>query len=103
MTDYEPNTAQRQRFSRVLIEQLDTEPFQPQYKRKPFGSSVVGLPARLENYFWPDPDTDYARTQTLLEPLWSEAGELALALQADGGWSPRQQKDAVDLALKILK
>ncbi len=100
MTDHEPNTAQRQRFLRALIEQLDTEPFQPRYRLKPVGLLVTGWPNRLKSYFWPKPGVnDYVQTR----PLWLEAEKLSRALQNTGGWSSRQKQDAVDLASKIFK
>jgi hypothetical protein len=85
-----------------LIEELHDEPFQPQYRRRPYGPSVTGWPARLRSYFWPNPVLNYEATNELMEPWFTHASELSQQLLATGRWTPDERAEAASLAMKML-
>lgn len=87
---------------RALVRSLHTTPFQPRYRKKPFGAAVSGWDARLLAYFWPDPQTGYRATAAGMHAIESEALSLAQALDGAAGWSPAQQERAVALARAIF-
>jgi hypothetical protein len=65
---------ERERLVRALVEAVHEEPYQPQFRRRPYGDPVVGWPGRLARYFWPHPVMDLRATHELLSPGFDEAG-----------------------------
>ena len=94
--------AARGAYLKALMMQLHREPFQPMRRRKPVGDVVVGWPARLESYFWPDLRTGYAETFALWQEFADAARPLSEVLESGGSWSAEQQQDALELAERIL-
>src|SRR5690606_4968796 len=66
--------AQRERAAvvRHLVDEIHQDPFQPQFRREPYGERVTGWPARLRTYFWPHPVMDLRATSETLTPWFDE-------------------------------
>ncbi|MDZ7801909.1 MAG: hypothetical protein U5K81_14110, partial [Trueperaceae bacterium] len=47
---------------RQLAHDIEAEPFQPRYRREPYGKPVTGWRARYLSYFWPRPSMDVKAT-----------------------------------------
>ena len=93
----------REDFIRVLVEEMENEPFQPMYRRKPIGEPVTGWAARLRTYFWPSPDVDYLTTHEIISPMLHCAQELATELERNGEWTESEGERAVELAEGIFR
>ena len=93
----------RDGFVRAFVEEIDKEPFQPMYRRKPVGEPVTGWADRLRAYFWPSPDVDYLTTHANTAPMLRRARELAMELERNGEWSVSEGKQAVELAGGIFR
>jgi len=85
------------------VEEIENEPFQPMYRRKPVGEQVTGWAARLCAYFWPSPAVDYIITHKIITPLLHSAQELATALEHNGKWTDSEGERAVELAEEIFQ
>ena len=92
----------RRRLLAELAEQIDREPYQPHYRRRPVGSQVVGWPDRLRAYFWPSPDVDLAETEDRMAPWFEAAGRLSRRLEERGAWSGEERDAACEVAWKML-
>ena len=93
----------RQQLLSQLVNELHHEPLRLYYRKKPFGKPVTGWDSKLRSYFWPDPATNYAATHTLLEPWFSEAGQLSQRLLEGQNWTSEERTQAKDLAWEVLK
>ena len=67
---------------RALVEHIETEPFQAQYRRRPVGPVVCGWAERLERYFWPTPADGLSATLRTMTPWFERAGVPAAAARA---------------------
>jgi hypothetical protein len=94
--------ADRRAHLEALVRRIHEEPWQPVFRRKPFGAPVTGWDARLLAYFWPGPDQGYARTCAAVDALAEQAQGLALALGWNGGWNEDEGAAAVELAHAIF-
>jgi len=92
----------REDFIRVLVEEIENEPFQPMYRRKSVGEPVTGWAARLCAYFWPSPDVGYLATHAIIAPMLCYAQELATELERNGEWTVSEGNQAVELAEGIF-
>ena len=88
---------------RELVESIHTEPFQPRYRRRPHGPTVVGWPARLLSYFWPTPAVDLVATNRAMDPWFERAGALARRLDDGSVWTDAQRDEATELARTMLR
>lgn len=91
----------RQQLIRDFVTWVDTEPYQPMYRKRKMGTPVSGWGARLSAYFWPRPESDYAKTAETMKPMLAKIGALARALDAGHAWSEGQRQDAVEVAKRI--
>ena len=82
-----------------MVHEIEDEPFQAHYKRRPWGPSVRGWATRLEAYFWPKPEIGYAQTLERLRPLLSEGQALAEACRP---WSDATAVRAVRFANAVF-
>lgn len=95
--------ADRRAHLEALVRRIQEEPYQPVFRRKPFGTQVTGWDARLLAHFWPGPDQGYARTCAAVDALAEQAQGLALALGWNGRWNEDEGAAAVELAHAIFK
>ena len=91
----------RASFVAALVDQIDSEEYQPHYRLHPVGAPLRGWPQRLEAYFWPGPEFSYRDTARALSPLECEARRLVLAFEA-GTWDSQDRATAVELAHRIF-
>lgn len=87
----------------ALVRDIHTDPFQPVYRKRPFGAQVTGWDARLMAYFWPGPHHGYRETRAAMQTLTESSGRLAQALSERGHWSEAEQTEAVDLAHAVFE
>lgn len=90
-------------FLQALVRQLDLEPFQPVYRKRPQGQPVTGWHARLSSYFWPAPHVGYRETQVAMCELIAASRRLAQALLEGRSWTKEEQDQAVRLAHAVFK
>lgn len=93
---------ERSAIVRQLVDELHQDPFQPQFRREPYGDPVTGWPARLRTYFWPHPVMDLRATSETLTPWFDEAGELSRRLLDGASWTPEERRRAAVLGWSIL-
>lgn len=89
-------------YLRALVRDIDTDPFQPVYRKRSLREPVEGWGARLDAYFWPGPDRGYLATLDAMRALVEASGQLAQALSSPDGWSDAQQARAVALAHDVF-
>ena len=87
---------------RALVEHIETEPFQAQYRRRPVGPVVCGWAERLERYFWPTPSDGLSATLRTMTPWFERAGVLAAALDCGASWTTRDRAAATQLVEAML-
>lgn len=87
---------------RVLVEHIETEPFQAQYRRRPVGPVVRGWAERLKRYFWPTPSDGLSATFHTMTPWFERAGVLAAALDRGEAWTTHDRAAATHLAEAVL-
>lgn len=95
-------TASRKDYLRALVKAIHAEPFQPIYRKRPFGAPVKGWDARLMAYFWPAPQHGYRETSRSMHAFTENAGQLARVLAARGAWNDIEQAQAIELAHAIF-
>ena len=84
----------------AFIDEVDSEPYQPVYRRQSFGSPVVGWSNRLSSYFWPKPSVGLRETEERLQALLARGEELSLSLPS---WTQSQREMAVKFALEVFQ
>jgi len=94
--------ADRRAHLETLVRRIHEEPYQPVYRRKPFGAPVTGWDARLRAYFWPSPAQGYAATCKEVAEIENTAHGLAEALLSNRGWSEADGAAAIALAHAIF-
>lgn len=94
--------AGRTDYLRTLVRDIEREPFQPVYRKRPFGALVTGWEARLQAYFWPAPKHGYRETCAAIQSLTGTSAQLIRKLSAGGGWTDAEQRQAVDLAHAVF-
>lgn len=92
----------RKGYLRSLVRDIHADPFQPVYRRRPFGQPVIGWEARLLAYFWPGPHSGYRETRLAMQALTEASGKLAQVL-AVRGWTVAEQMQAVQLAHDVFR
>ena len=97
-----PATAGRTGYLEALVRDVHEQPFQPVYRKRPFGTAVQGWDARLLAYFWPSPATGYRETAAGMLDIAGTSRRLAEALAVRGTWSEGEQQEAVDLAHAVF-
>jgi hypothetical protein len=90
----------RSAFVRYLVQTIEEDPYQPAYQNKKIGNKVYGWRDRLNAYFWPSPQVDFARTTESVSRLVSTGSELARTID---DWSPDHCRQAVEWANAVLK
>lgn len=96
------NVPERAALVRKLVDEIHQDPYQPKYRRDPYGDRVTGWPARLRTYFWPHPVMDLRATAETLAPWFDEAGALSRRLLDGEGWGPEERRRAAVLAWSML-
>lgn len=91
----------RDRLLRLLLDEIQDEPFQARYRGREVGPVVVGWPARLQRYFWPRPDVDLRATDRWLAPMFEGAGDLSARLVEHAAWAPDERRAATRLARRM--
>lgn len=94
--------ANRASYIEALVRSIQDEPFQPAFRKRPFGATVQGWDARLHAYFWPAPSQGYLATSRDITAITARCQKLAVALMANGGWSSAEQHEAVELAHAVF-
>lgn len=94
--------AGRAAYLQTLVRHIHEQPWQPVYRRKPFGTPVRGWDERLKAYFWPLPVKGYDQTCLDMQSIHERARLLALALTRNGRWSEAEGMLAVQLANDIF-
>ncbi len=69
----------------IIVSYLATQPFQAYYRRKPEGQPRCGWAARLESYFWPEPDCTWPRACAFVSELSSQVHCAIETLRASSG------------------
>jgi hypothetical protein len=91
---------ERSELIQQLVRWIETEPYQPQYRRKSIGSEVLGWQARLNAYFWPSPEEDYNATVARIKTLTELGRELAQSVDT---WDEATDHLAVKWANDVLQ
>lgn len=92
----------RGRLMQKLAQWIQVDPFQPFYRRRPYGIVVRGWDQRLKAYFWPKPGIGYAETVENIAPICESFCLLANKLANGEGWGMADNRQAVDLAHQIF-
>jgi len=85
-----------------LVHWIQVDPFQPFYRRRPYGRTVRGWDQRLKAYFWPKPGIGYAETVEVIAPICKSFSLLANRLEIGEGWRMDDNRQAVELAHQIF-
>lgn len=85
---------------RLLVDWIETEPYQPRYRGHTFDEPVTGWTQRLQGYFWPKPDANLEANHTRLAPLLGRAAELAATA---GRWTAAERERAEAFAQDVFR
>jgi len=88
---------------RDFVHWIDKDPFQPRYRRNPRDHSVTGWGARLNTYFWPNPDTDAAANAAIITPVTAGLQSLYSKVQNAKPWNIKDQADSIKFANAVFK
>jgi hypothetical protein len=83
----------------MFVREIERDPFQAMYRKKPVGASVLGWEARLQAYFWPKPRDGLAATTERLASLLVAGQKLA---EARRPWDAGTREQAVAFAKEVF-
>jgi len=84
-----------------LVKDIEKDPFQPKFRKKPVGALISGWMPRYLAYFWPNPSIGPAATMIALGPMLKVAQRLTQAM-AKGPWTPSEEESAVTWANSVF-
>lgn len=84
---------------KALVADIETDPFQPVFRKGPLGAPISGWRTRLDHYFWPRPEVGYHATVRDLALLLTLAKELATTV---GSWTSAQRAQAISFADQVF-
>lgn len=83
----------------AVIADIDRDPFQSHYRKKPYNALVKGWGNRLASYYWPTPDIGLVETMARLAPLLQHGRALA---ESPRPWSVATREMALQFAQEVF-